>query len=160
MIDLKEIIQTGNKTSIPGVELKHLKTYPDGFGFFREVLRVGDLMPVGFGQWSHSVKHTGVIKAWHIHQLQTDYWYVPIGAMLAVLCDRRPGANGEIEEYLLGEYYEPVVLKIPPGVAHGFKVLQGPCHLLYVTTKTYDPADEGRIPYTAIDYDWFKQVVK
>ena len=28
--------------------------------------------------------------------------------------------------------------------------------LIYVTNRTYDPKDEGRIPYndTAISYDW------
>lgn len=155
---------------IPGVELKHLTTYPDEFGFFREVLRIDDL-PEGFGQWSHSAKLTGVIKAWHIHQHQADYWYVPVGAMRAVLCDLRssmangeykfsPSLSGEIDEYLLGEHYKPVVLKIPPGVAHGFKVLQGPCYLFYVTTKVYNPEDEGRIPHTVIKYDWFRQEIK
>jgi len=31
-------------------------------------------------------------------------------------------------------------------------------HLLYVTSRIYDPSDEGRIPYddSTIGYDWRK----
>jgi dTDP-4-dehydrorhamnose 3,5-epimerase len=51
----------------------------------------------------------------------------------------------------------PWRLLIPPGVAHGYKVIGGePGVLVYLTNRLYDPADEGRIPYNdpAIAYDW------
>jgi len=52
----------------------------------------------------------------------------------------------------------PQVVKIPPGVAHGCKVIQGPVHLLYVTSHVYNPADELRLPYNdaQIPFDWLK----
>jgi dTDP-4-dehydrorhamnose 3,5-epimerase len=49
---------------------------------------------------------------------------------------------------------------IPPGVAHGYKVIgEQPGMLIYVTNRFYDPADEGRIPYNdpQIAYDWETQ---
>lgn len=153
---------------IPGVELIPLVTHPDERGFFREILKDNQLPK--FGQWSMSYMHTGTIKAWHWHKIQTDYWFVVSGSVKAVLCDLDGGgwsyvnkASGEIPEcyeYLLGDNYKPQVLVIPPGVAHGLKVLQGPAILMYITSESYNPKDEGRIPYDALGYDWFKQEIK
>jgi dTDP-4-dehydrorhamnose 3,5-epimerase len=51
----------------------------------------------------------------------------------------------------------PWQILIPPGVAHGYKVLgQEPGLLVYLTDRFYDPEDEGRIPYNDanLNYDW------
>jgi dTDP-4-dehydrorhamnose 3,5-epimerase len=166
---------TRGDAMIEGVKLIPLTTHSDERGFFREVLRVGDIE--AFGQWSHSVMYSGepVVKAWHIHQRQTDYWYVPVGIVKAVVCDIRSYLTDDdfqvrsifydkvypsTQEFLLGDNHTPQVLVIPPGVAHGLKVLQGPAHLFYITSHEYDPADEGRIPYDALGYDWFKRDIK
>ena len=42
---------------------------------------------------------------------------------------------------------EEITLKIPPGVLHGCKVLSEISHLFYITSTTYNPQDEGRLPY-------------
>ncbi len=149
---------------IDGVQLIKLTTHTDERGFFREVLRVDD-EGFAFGQWSHSSMYSGTIKAWHIHQKQVDWWYVPIGVIKAVLWDMRPyypfiRTNGEPIEFTLGDNQPAQVLCIPPGVAHGLKVLQGPAHLFYVTSHVYNPEDEGRIPFDALGYDWHKQDIK
>lgn len=148
-----------NVKFITGVEFKHLQSHADERGFFREVLRDSDqILAEGFGQWSHSLMHQGVIKAWHIHTNQIDWWYVPIGVVKAVLHDSREDSPtyGQINEFLLGDGYSAVVLKIPPGVAHGCKVVQGPAHLFYVTSLEYNPAEEGRIPFDTLGYDWLE----
>jgi dTDP-4-dehydrorhamnose 3,5-epimerase len=141
------------------VELKRLPTHADERGFFREIIRVTDeFFSEGFAQWSHSLMFPGVIKAWHIHQRQVDWWYVGSGVLKVALFDERPASAtaGRLMEILLGDGQDPVVLKIPPGVAHGCKCLSGPANLFYVTSRTYDPADEGRIPHDdpKIGYDW------
>jgi dTDP-4-dehydrorhamnose 3,5-epimerase-like enzyme len=46
------------------------------------------------------------------------------------------------------------MVKIPPGVGHGFKVLQGPAHLLYLTSKEYNKSDEGRIANQTLGFSW------
>jgi dTDP-4-dehydrorhamnose 3,5-epimerase len=75
---------------IQGVELKSLVTYPDERGFFRELIRVNDpIFQEGFGQWSHTLTYQDASKAWHIHQKQTDWWYVAIGAIKAAMYDTR-----------------------------------------------------------------------
>jgi dTDP-4-dehydrorhamnose 3,5-epimerase len=145
--------------TIDGVELKPLVTNTDERGFFREVIRVSDdFFKEGFGQWSHSLMHPGVAKAWHIHPHQIDWWYVPIGTLKVALHDRREDSPtcGKTMELFLGENAPAAVLKIPPGVAHGCKAIGGVSHLFYVTSSTYDPKEEGRIAHDdpAIGYDW------
>lgn len=139
---------------IKDVEVISLFRRFDERGYFMEIARDVDIFR--FGQWSVSYMYTGVIKAWHIHQIQTDYWFVPFGNIKAALWQ-----NGETQEYLMGDGYNPIMLKIPPGVAHGLKVLQGPAMLSYITSHIYDPGDEGRIPYNSseIGYDWHKEVI-
>ena len=145
--------------TIQGVELKLLVTHADERGFFREVIRMTDpFFGERFGQWSHSQMFPGVAKAWHIHPHQVDWWYVPIGTLKVALCDRREDSptRGELMELFLGENAPASVLKIPPGVAHGCKAIGGVAHLFYVTSDTYDPKEEGRIPHDdpSIGYDW------
>ena len=144
---------------IHGVEIKELVTHTDGRGFFREVIRVSDpIFPEGFGQWSHTTSYQGVAKAWHVHQKQTDWWYVAVGTIKTALYDTRPDSptHGEIQELLMGEGQPAIVLKIPPGVAHGYRVLNGPAHVFYIVSHEYDSTDEGRIPHDdpEIGYDW------
>lgn len=146
---------------IQGVEIKELTTHADERGFFRELIRKTDpFFAEGFGQWSHTQSFTGVIKAWHVHHRQTDWWYVAIGSIRVALYDSRTGSptSGQTMEILMGEPYGARVLRIPPGVAHGYKVLEGPAHLFYLTSQVYDPQDEGRLPHDdpAIGYDWLK----
>ena len=146
---------------IEGVELKELVTHSDERGFFREIIRVNDdFFKEGFGQWSHSLMHLGAAKAWHIHKKQIDWWYVSLGVLKVALHDTRPESPTyrETMELLMGDHHPSRVLRIPPGVAHGCKCISGPVHLLYVTSRIYDPSDEGRIPFDdrTIGYDWLK----
>jgi dTDP-4-dehydrorhamnose 3,5-epimerase len=146
-------------TAIEGVRFEDLVTHADERGYFRELIRSTDSQfDAGFGQWSHSWMREGVLKAWHLHRIQTDYWYVCGGILRVGLCDLRDGSptRGAIADLRMGEGYPPRVLKIPPGVAHGCRVLRGPSNLLYVTSKTYNPADELRLPPDTpeIRFDW------
>ncbi|MBI4023816.1 MAG: dTDP-4-dehydrorhamnose 3,5-epimerase family protein [Verrucomicrobia bacterium] len=144
---------------IEGIVFKELVTHRDERGFFREILRVtDDFFKEGFGQWSHSLMHQGAAKAWHIHKSQIDWWYVVGGVLKVALHDTRPNSptRRETMEFLMGDHQPPVIVRIPPGVAHGCKCLSGPAHLFYITSNVYNPADEGRIPHDdrEIGYDW------
>jgi dTDP-4-dehydrorhamnose 3,5-epimerase len=100
----------------------------------------------------------GVIKAWHLHRKQTDCWYVCSGVLKVAMCDLRPDSptHKQVMHLLMGDHQPARLLVIPPGVAHGCKTVQGPVNLLYVTTHTYDPADEIRMPYNLpeLGFDW------
>ena len=146
---------------IHGVVVKELVTHVDERGFFRELIRVTDgFFEEGFGQLSHALVHAGVAKAWHIHEVQIDWWYVATGTLRVGLHDTRPDSPTyrETMELLLGENMPGRVLRVPPGVAHGFRCIAGPAHMFYVTSKVYDPEDEGRIAHDdpTIGYDWLK----
>jgi len=146
---------------IEGVIIKELKTNADDRGFFRELIRVSDgFFAEGFGQWSHSLMFDSVIKAWHLHRIQTDWWYVVSGVLRVGLCDMRPDSQTykTVIDLLMGDLQAAQVLKIPPGVAHGCKTIQGPVNLFYVTSHVYNPDDEIRLPYNdpEIDFDWLK----
>ncbi len=146
---------------IQGVEIKELVSHGDERQVFREIIRVTDpFFAEGFGQLSVAVMNPGSAKAWHIHQRQVDWWYVPIGVVKLVLHDLRATSPTyrETQEFILGPDYGHKVVKIPPGVAHGSKVLGGVSYLFYVTSNAYNPEDEGRLPHDdpSIGYDWTK----
>jgi dTDP-4-dehydrorhamnose 3,5-epimerase len=73
---------------------------------------------------------------------------VAIGEVEVVLYDLRESSptHGEKMHFHMGEP-EPLVVRIPPGVAHGLKVLSPEAHLFYITSRIYDPQDEGRYPF-------------
>jgi dTDP-4-dehydrorhamnose 3,5-epimerase len=147
---------------IEGVVVKELATHVDERGYFRELIRVTDeFFKEGFGQLSHALVHQGVAKAWHIHKIQIDWWYVATGMLRVGLYDTRPESPTykQTMELLLGEQLPGRVLRVPTGVAHGFRCLAGPAHMFYVTSKVYNPDDEGRIAHDdpGIGYDWLRE---
>jgi dTDP-4-dehydrorhamnose 3,5-epimerase len=144
---------------LDGVVIKELVTHNDTRGFFRELIRGSDdFFSCGFGQWSHSLMLDGVIKAWHYHNIQTDFFYVCSGIARIGLCDLRPksGTYKRTMDFLMGDYQKAQIVKIPPGVAHGVKTVQGPVNLLYMMSHIYNPEDEIRIAHNdpQIDFDW------
>lgn len=146
---------------IEGVAIKSLETHADDRGFFREIIRASDdFFREGFGQWSHSLMFDGIIKAWHLHRIQTDWWYVAGGVLRVGLCDMRPDSSTfrRTMDFLMGDFQPARCVRIPPGVAHGCKTVQGPVNLLYVTSHVYNPEDELRIPHDdpRISFDWLK----
>jgi dTDP-4-dehydrorhamnose 3,5-epimerase len=150
---------------INGVVIKELKTHGDQRGFFREVVRVSDNFfadPSNFGQWSHSRMQKNVVKAWHYHHVQTDWWYISYGEVETALYDNRPESSTYKEKmvFKMGDS-NPVCVKIPPGVLHGCRVTSDDAHLFYITSHVYDPNEEGRIPYNApeIDHDWGSEAI-
>jgi len=150
---------------IAGVRVQPFALWPDDRGYFVEVLRMGQgpagEFPAASTQVSAALSYPGTIKAFHIHKHQTDYW-APVSGMLQVaLVDLRAGSatHGRRNTFYLGKL-RPWQLLIPPGVAHGYKVIgPEPAILVYVTDCFYNPEDEGRIPYDhpGIHYDWETQ---
>ena len=79
------------------------------------------------------------IVAWHKHNIQTDYWVCIKGSFKVGLATKK---NGACFEYLSDRH--PRVLKIPPGIYHGYKALEPDSILMYYLTEKYDPQDEFR----------------
>ncbi len=149
---------------IEGVEFKQLITHSDERGLFRELIRSTDtFFQAGFGQLSHSLVHTGIVKAWHGHLKQTQWNYVVTGLIKVALYDDRAGSttHGGLMECLVGEHQPKQVYSFPPGVLHGYKCISGPMNIIYVTSGTYETDEEIRIApdATHIDYDWLSQPI-
>jgi dTDP-4-dehydrorhamnose 3,5-epimerase len=160
-------IETGrpSKTLIDGVVGCPLAIWPDDRGYFFEVARIGQGPVVAFDALTTQVSATfsfpGTIKAFHYHLFQTDCWVPAAGMIQVALADLRVDSPtfGARNTLYIG-VLRPLQLVIPPGVAHGYKVIgRDTASLIYVTSRTYDPADEGRIPYDdpRLDYDWTLQ---
>jgi dTDP-4-dehydrorhamnose 3,5-epimerase-like enzyme len=89
-----------------------------------------------------------VVKAWHYHHAQIDWWYIPIGQVEGtVLYDGReesPTCGAKLvvrmgETGKFGADTHEVMREDPPGVFHGCRVLSDEAHLFYITSKTYNP---------------------
>src|SRR5262249_6298631 len=109
-------------------------------------------------QVSAALNYPGIIKAFHYHLHQTDFWVPAQGMFQIVLADLRHGSRtfGKRNTIYAGSL-RPWQALIPPGVWHGYKVSgRDPAMLIYVTDRFYNPKDEGRIPYNdpGINYDW------
>lgn len=151
---------------IAGVEIEHMVQWPDDRGYFAELFRFGapgigrDYLPdEGVQiQVSFTVSYPEVIKAIHYHFEQTDLWAPLAGMFQVFLCDLRAESKtwGYLNTLFIGSRRQWKV-RIPPGVAHGYKVVgTESAHLLYATNHLYDPNDEGRIAFDNPDlnYDW------
>ncbi|MCG8515566.1 MAG: dTDP-4-dehydrorhamnose 3,5-epimerase family protein [Halanaerobiales bacterium] len=145
---------------IKGVKLKEMIKHSDDRGYFMEILRSDEHLLDKFGQTSLSVSYPGVIKAYHYHKNQDDLWFFSAGNAQVVLYDRREDSatRGERNIFYLGED-NPVLLTIPRGVIHGYRVLGNQsATILYFTSEPYNKnnPDEYRLPWNdpQIGFDW------
>ena len=150
---------------IEGIRVEPIALWPDDRGHFMEVLRVNHGLaadfPAATSQVSATVTYAGIVKAFHYHLRQSDCWTVVKGMLQVGLVDLRKGSPtfGERNTIYVGEK-RPWQVLIPPGVAHGYKVIgQEAAVLVYVTSRFYDPEDECRIAFDdpRLAYDWETQ---
>lgn len=161
------------KSIIQGVEIHRLRLFPDEGGSFCEVIRVEDNQSITFfnekgdqktlegfcvKQMNASLFRPGPIKAWHLHKKQTDVWMIPPGGgeILAGLYDLRDDSptKGVSMRIYLGEYHL-AILRIPPGIAHGYRTLgDRSATLLYLIDEHFSPDDELRLKWDALPFDW------
>jgi dTDP-4-dehydrorhamnose 3,5-epimerase len=158
----KVILSATSSDLIAGVQVTPFPLWPDDRGYFLEVARLGQGLVAGFpaesSQVSAALNYPGIIKAFHFHKFQTDFWVAVAGLLQVALVDlRTDSATFGLKNTMYVGTLRPWQLLIPPGVAHGYKVIgEQPSVLVYITNRTYDPKDEGRIAYNdpLIAYDW------
>lgn len=149
---------------IQGVEVKKLKVIKDSRGKLMEILRKDDKIFRKFGQVYITTCLPDVVKAWHYHKKQDDYFVCVKGRIRLALYDARKKSPTykEINEFDMG-MDEPVLVKIPKKVYHGFKGVSNE-ESFVVNTPTlaynYEQPDEYRIDAcdNNIPYDWNKGV--
>ena len=159
------ILSPDSPELIAGVRVQPFPVFPDDRGYFLEVQRMGRGLIASFPaettQIAAALNYPGTIKAFHYHLHQTDCWTVAKGMLQVALADLRAGSPtfGRRNTLYVGAL-RPWHVLIPPGVAHGYKVIgDGEALLVYMTDRFYNPQDEGRIVYDdpSIAYDWETQ---
>lgn len=150
---------------IAGVVVKPLKLLPDDRGFLMELLRADEPVFEAFGQVYITGCKVGVAKAWHYHREQSDHFMCVSGTALVVLYDNRADSStrGEVQELILDappcSRADPLLVKIPPLVLHGFTALDcDEARILNVPTLPYryTNPDEFRCAWnsTEVPYTW------
>jgi len=148
---------------IEGVRTVKLARITDDRGFFLEIFRaksshaggreLADFFSgVDVAQINFSiVDASDHIKGLHYHLKQDDVWFFPPPSKAkVVLYDVRKGSAsfGRTQAIVAGGGQD-VLVRIPAGVAHGYRPLTNPCSLLYFVTEAFDPGapDEFRIAW-------------
>lgn len=148
---------------IDGVEVFRLARFVDDRGFFQELYRAKADHPgsealaafwkdVPVAQLNFTIVNAeDHIKGLHYHLKQQDVWFCPhpYKAKFVLLDVRKDSPTYLRTQVLVAGDGQDLLVRIPEGVAHGYRPLTNPCALFYVVTRTFDVADpdEWRIAW-------------
>jgi dTDP-4-dehydrorhamnose 3,5-epimerase len=149
-------------TALPGLLILEPNVFGDARGFFLESYNERTMAEAGiserFVQDNHSFSVSNVVRGLHYQvRPQGKLIRVPVGEILDVAVDLRRSSP------TFGEWYavnlsdtSKQMLWVPPGFAHGFRVLSEGAHVLYKATDFYDPAAERTIAWNdaTLKIDW------
>lgn len=151
------------QTPLAGVLVLEPKVFGDSRGFFLESYNENVMAEIGirdrFVQDNHSYSGRNVVRGLH-YQLchpQGKLVRVAMGQILDIAVDLRrssPTFGGWHGAILSGE--NQLMLWIPPGFAHGFRVLSENAHVLYKATDFYHPECERTLMWNdpTVGVDW------
>ena len=152
-----------NATKLPGILLLEPHVFGDDRGFFLESYNqrifAGLGIPDTFVQDNHSYSEKNVVRGLHyqLQHSQGKLLRVISGEILDVALDLRRSSPtfGKWEAFTLsGE--NKLILWIPSGFAHGFRVASANAHVLYKTTDFYLPEQERTVAWNdpTLGIDW------
>jgi dTDP-4-dehydrorhamnose 3,5-epimerase len=151
------------ETLLAGVFVLEPRVFGDGRGFFLESYNERTMAELGirerFVQDNHSLSAHKVLRGLHyqIKHPQGKLVRAAVGEILDVAVDLRKNSPtfGKWDAVVLsGENQHS--LWIPPGLAHGFRVISDSAHVLYKATDFYYPELERTIAWNDPDLkiDW------
>ena len=154
---------SGIHPSLDGVRVVDPKVFGDARGFFWESYNQREMSKLGihasFVQDNHSYSTRNVLRGLHyqIQHPQGKLIRVVVGEILDVVVDLRSGSPGFGKWsalFLSGENKR--MLWIPPGFAHGFRVVSADAHVLYKATDFYVPEAERTLAWNdpELKIDW------
>lgn len=141
-------------TSLPGVFILEPRVFGDERGFFFESYNQQTMSDVGiterFVQDNHSCSSRNVLRGLHyqVKHPQGKLVRVAEGEIIDVAVDLRrssPTFGGWEAVRLSGANKR--MLWIPPGLAHGFRVVSERAHVLYKATDYYAPEHERTLAW-------------
>ena len=139
--------------NIPGLLEITPDVFEDDRGYFYETYNKGNFIKLGvhfdFSQDNQSLSHKGVLRGLHFQAPpfeQGKLVRVVTGAVLDIAVDIRSGSPtyGQYHAVELTEENKKMFW-IPPGFAHGFKVLRDHTVFSYKCTSVYDRQSEGSV---------------
>ncbi len=150
------------ETTLPGVLILEPRVFRDTRGFFLESYNERTMSEAGirerFVQDNHSFSTRDVVRGLHYQvRPQGKLVRVAVGEILDIVVDLRRSSPS------FGKWYglnlsdaKQQMLWIPPGFAHGFRVLSENAHVLYKATDFYDPEAERTIAWNdpVLNIDW------
>ncbi len=149
-------------TALLGVLVLEPKVFTDARGFFLESYNEKTMADAGirerFVQDNHSFSTRDVVRGLHYQvRPQGKLVRAVAGEILDVVVDLRrssPAFGHWCGHHLSGS--NQLMLWIPPGFAHGFRVLSESAHVLYKSTEFYDPEAERTIAWNdpVLKIDW------
>jgi dTDP-4-dehydrorhamnose 3,5-epimerase len=146
------IFPAGHAPTIKGVNFRPLKVHLDGRG---DVTELWSSPWDGFIPPEHvyqSATDLGVVKCWHLHEIHTDQFSVTRGKIQVTLVDIREDSEsfGDVNVVIMGAL-SPGLLRIPPGLLHGWKCLSDPEVIVTnLQSHVYDPQDEYKFPWNCV----------
>jgi dTDP-4-dehydrorhamnose 3,5-epimerase len=166
MIELKASPSSTMKVAqskLAGVLLLTPKVFGDDRGFFIESFNENVMAEIGirdrFVQDNHSFSGRNVLRGLHyqVRHTQGKLIRVVMGEIFDVAVDLRRSSPtfGQWDGAVLsGENKQ--MLWIPPGFAHGFRVLSEGAHVLYKATDFYHPEDERTLAWNDphVNVEW------
>ncbi len=150
-------------TSLPGMFILEPRVFGDERGFFLESYNPRVMTAAGvagrFVQDNHSCSQQNVLRGLHyqIKQAQGKLVRVVQGEILDVAVDlRRSSPTFASWEAVSLSGENKRMLWIPPGFAHGFRVVTDNTHVLYKATDYYAPEHERTLAWNDPDLkiDW------
>ncbi len=130
---------------IEGVEIKKLSIFANDQGYLFETIRSDDKIYEGkFGQVLISEIYPGVIKGFHLHEKQTEYTTCLKGNIKYIIV-KETKDKPIINTFIIGEK-NPIIIKTPQGVWHGYTPLQNKsATLMYLMDKPYNINDKDTL---------------
>jgi dTDP-4-dehydrorhamnose 3,5-epimerase len=143
------------KKTLDGVRVLRVPRFVDDRGFFQEIYRAKTDHP-GSEALADFFRDTPVaqinftivnaenhIKGLHYHLKQQDVWFCPHPYKAKfVLFDVRKASPtyGRTQVLVAGDGLD-LLVRIPEGIAHGYRPLTNPCGLFYIVTRSFDAGD-------------------
>ena len=138
-------------TVLDRVQVRRLHPHRDSRGGLLKILMRQHLPTEKreFGEIYISWAEPGEIKANHYHEQTTEWFCLLQGRARLALVDPSSGERQELD--LRAD--EPVVVTVPPGVAHAFQNMgDTAAHLLAYADRPYDADDPDTIPYPVLSH--------
>ena len=150
-------------TTLEGAFVLEPKVFGDARGFFLESYNERAMADAGirerFVQDNHSYSARNVVRGLHyqVRHVQGKLVRVVVGEILDVIVDLRRSSRtfGQWSAVSLSEENKHM-LWIPPGFAHGFRVVSESAHMLYKATDYYEPVAERTLAWNdpELRIDW------